>query len=269
MATQMVPLDGWHDVRNVNRHRDPRSSADPAPILLGLTGRSVAGRAAAAIALSLAEEWASSLEVLLELERESAIRQLLDCVRTGDTSLIVLGLRAVEGAASFANETVLRVMRRASVPVLAVPALGERPRRAVAAIDFSAPSMKAARMALRVLQPGGTLLLAHVQPDFTGASDESDIALSYRRGIHGAFVSLVKELAASHRVRLEPYVLEGAPLPALRTLVERAGATLVALGTSRGDHLSPRQLSPMIATLVREGRLSLISAPPRTHGEPR
>jgi nucleotide-binding universal stress UspA family protein len=64
------------------------------------------------------------------------------------------------------SETALGVLRRAGCPVLAVPAGGAATfRRAVAAVDFSAASVRAAEAAAALLEPDATLALVHVRPE--------------------------------------------------------------------------------------------------------
>jgi len=180
------------------------------------------------------------------------------------SSLIVIGLRDPSERAPFlVDEAVMRVMRRACVPVLAVASgTTQRPRNAVAAVDFSASSLNAARMALRVIEPGGTLFLAHVQPDFTSArADSEEIALSYLRGIAGAFDNLLRELAPESKARIEAVVLDGSPMGELTAFADQVGATLIAVGTGRKEITASHGLARLATALLRERKHSVLSAP--------
>jgi nucleotide-binding universal stress UspA family protein len=80
--------------------------------------------------------------------------------------IVVVGLGDHGAAARFlGNETALRLMRVSEVPVLAVDSkLRELPRRIVVAMDFSEPSIEAARLALEIAAPGAIVTLVHVVP---------------------------------------------------------------------------------------------------------
>lgn len=244
------------------RREAPAHRAASDRIVLALDGRP-SGNAAAAVGHALAREWGASVHVLSEHGR--ALDGVVDCARTNHASLVVLGLTPLhdydcEPSAAIA----LRLMRRAGAPVLAVAAArSERPRCAIAVIDFSGPSLDAARLAARVLQPGGTLYLAHVQPDFSSAcSCSAEISRVYRRGISGVFESLVRNLSPVGNVRLEPVVLDGAPLAELNRLAERVGAEMLALGAADREIDAARGLLRLTMDVLREGRLSVLSVPP-------
>src|SRR5262245_53698181 len=65
----------------------------------------------------------------------------------------------------FGDETVLRLLRVAPVPVFAVSSsFAGAPHRIVVALDFSETSIRAARMALELAAEGATIYLAHVGP---------------------------------------------------------------------------------------------------------
>src|SRR5262245_41608110 len=65
----------------------------------------------------------------------------------------------------FGDETALRLLRIAPVPVLAVASnFAGAPRRIVVALDFSEASIRAARMAVELAGEGATIYLAHVGP---------------------------------------------------------------------------------------------------------
>ena len=242
------------------------SSAPRSPILLAVDGTSSAG-GAVAVAVAVAREWHASLHVLSVADQldDDAVRQVLECARTNEAALMVLGLAASDGVSSISSERVLRVMRRAAAPVLAVlSSQTQQPRHAIAAIDFGPASVSAARLALGIVQPGGTLYLAHVEPDFTSArADSAAIAASYRRGIDGAFTAFIRELDPPETVRIQPVVLDGAPLSALEQLADRVDADLIALGARCRNPSASQPLPRLTAAFLRARRVSVLSAPPR------
>ncbi len=190
--------------------------------------------------------------------------------RRRGAGLIVVGLRP-HGTLDrlFRDETALLVVRSAAVPVLAVtPQLAGLPRRVIAAVDFSRASLDAARAALSVIGDGGTLLLAHVQPEI-GFTPESagDYDHRYAQGVAGAFERLREQLDVPAGVSVETVALRGEPTTELLALVDRTGADLVAVGSQGGapERGAPHRpaLGSVTRALVRAGRTSLLVAPPR------
>ena len=85
--------------------------------------------------------------------------------RAGATMIVAgLGRHRVTDRV-FGDETALRLVRLADVPVFAAAnGLTHAPRRIVVAVDFSETSLRAARLALEVAASNATLYLAHVAP---------------------------------------------------------------------------------------------------------
>ena len=184
---------------------------------------------------------------------------------------IVIGLRP-HGTLDrlFRDETALLVMRNAAVPVLAVtPALADLPRRVVAAVDFSRASLDAVRAALSVVGDGGTLFLAHVQPEIDFAPEAAEeYGAMYTQGVSSAFARLERQLDVPAGVSVEPVLLRGTATGELRALADRVGADLIALGSQ--SHAPARlSLGGVTQALAREGRVSLLVVPPTVHTEPR
>jgi|SRR5947207_1653460 len=195
-----------------------------------------------------------------EIDRGNAVTHLIGCATSRSAALILLGLHhSSEPTPVFVDETALRVLRRSRVPVLAVTsAVTELPRTAVAAIDFTPASRQVARAALGVLRPGGTLLLAHVQPGFsTSATRAEGVQLSYENGVMACFERLVRELALPPFMRVEIVVLQGAPLDELSALAERVEADLIAVGTGR----SSEGVARLATGLLRQRRHTILAVP--------
>jgi nucleotide-binding universal stress UspA family protein len=91
---------------------------------------------------------------------------IAEAAATYGPALVVLGLgRHAPVDRLLGSEVALDVLRRAACPVLAVPADGAAAfHRGVAAVDFSAASVRAAESAVELLAPDGTLALVHVRP---------------------------------------------------------------------------------------------------------
>jgi nucleotide-binding universal stress UspA family protein len=188
-----------------------------------------------------------------------------------DAGLVVMGVRRHDFIERvLRDETTLTVMRRAPCPVLGVtPALSGLPRRGVVGVDFGRASASAARAALSVLAPDGTLLLAHVQPPRThGGEDAEGAAVVRDLGVDAAFKRLVGELGADERTTVEPIVVECVPgvgtAGELLALADRARADLLAVGSQRHGRVDRWLLGSVTTDLARDGRHSLLVVPP--HG---
>ena len=200
----------------------------------------------------------------IEINEGCALTRLVDCAMSSRAELIVLGLRTQhERAPMFCDDTALRVIRRTTMPVLAVtPDACAQPRRAIAAIDFSPASVAAARAALKVLQPGATLLLAHLPPDLNSAGSRADgIASTYSHANSFAFEPLASELVPRRCVSIATVQLEGSLVEGLAELADQADADLIAVGTGRRD-LTTFNGAPHPATALLHLRRRTILAVP-------
>lgn len=194
----------------------------------------------------------------------SVAATLVDASAADDVQLLVIGLPSRAGGRAPRDDVALSILRRSRKPVLAVaPTLRVPPKVAIAAIDFTRSSLYAARAAARLLAPGGTLFLAHVQPQLERA--EGSLQVVYAQGIVAAFGRLVHELGTPDGVDVQPVILQGNPRDELNALADRVEADLIALGTSAPDpsRLNGGRLS---AALLRAATRSLLVAPADSNG---
>jgi nucleotide-binding universal stress UspA family protein len=178
--------------------------------------------------------------------------------RTGGADLIVIGLgphgvmdRALGG------ETALQLVQIASTPVLAVP-VGARtlPRRVVAAIDFTATSVRAARTAVQCLTAGDALDLVHVLPERLPAPSEpqaTDGGVRLRE--------LASQLVVPSGVEVVAVELRGDPARSLLAYVETSGADLVALGSHGYGWWKRLALGTVASKVVRLATRAVLVAP--------
>jgi nucleotide-binding universal stress UspA family protein len=180
--------------------------------------------------------------------------------------MVIVGLRTHSVLERvFRDETALRVMRRATTPVLAVtPGLTELPRRIVVGVDFSRASLHAALAALPLLASGGTLSLVHVQPkaDFAAKEETEGLGVIYVQGVAAAFARLRDELRVPRDIKVETVYLEGDTPEQLLQFAERTGAELVAVGSQRHSTASRMLLGSVTTALARAARCSLLVTPP-------
>lgn len=161
------------------------------------------------------------------------------------------------------GETVLRVLRLATVPVLAAaPELVELPRRIVVGVDFSAYSLRAARAALTLAAPDAVVYLAHVVPrlELLAAGLESWDA-NYERALPLAFARVAERLGAVSDVQLEPVTLRGNAGNALIEFAAAARADLVVAGSHGYGFINRLILGSVATKLVRGATCSVLCVP--------
>jgi nucleotide-binding universal stress UspA family protein len=185
------------------------------------------------------------------------------------SSLIVIGLHE-EGAVSrwLSRETLLRVIHLAHVPVLAVPAaVSAQPRLAVAAVDFSDFSLRAAHQALAELAPGARLHLIHVSPAPAALEHwmvSLDWLMVYRADAERRLKALAATLESAGPVAVEVHVRSGDAGREILGLAEQLGADLIAAGSHGAGFLGRLLMGSVSGTLVHDARCSLLIAPPQT-----
>jgi nucleotide-binding universal stress UspA family protein len=200
----------------------------------------------------------------VEIEIGDRVATIAAGAEGGHAGLILVGLGAHGLSARLrVRETSLRLIRLASVPVLAVPsdAWGV-PHSALVGLDFTASSERAARAALDLLGREGTLYLAHVAPrvsvpgsDSRGEPAEGEAALARIRAIEA-------RLAVPRGVRVEHVLLYGEPATELLAFAEERRVQLVAAGNHGRSALGRLMLGSVSTRLVRSAHCWLLVAPP-------
>lgn len=239
------------------------SVAASADLLLGYGAVEVAKREVQADLLRALQEPAD-WPVRVAAGMQGAV--IIDIARETGAALVVMGLRPRSVLRRAAREqTVLRVLRDAEVPVLATTVdLVEQPQRIVVGVDFGRAGLCAARAALAVLADGGMILLTYVQPrQYPRSEDNEGIGVIHAQGVAGAFARLREELAAPASVRVETAVLEGDPSAELAALADRAMAHAIAVGSRRHALVDRLVLGSVTADLAHRADRSLLVVPPR------
>jgi nucleotide-binding universal stress UspA family protein len=174
-------------------------------------------------------------------------------------SLVILG---VEPRKPDGNTTAVELLHLVDIPVL-VAREGKVPRTAVVGVDFRPSSLRAAREAVRLLGPSGTLHLVHIQPslDFPAASvwDWGDC---YEGAVSVGFDRLMTELGdALATVTTRTHTRAGDPATELLELVEELDADLLAIG-SDGYACNGRVVVGRVARrLVADPPVALLAMP--------
>jgi nucleotide-binding universal stress UspA family protein len=205
----------------------------------------------------------------------SPARVIVDEATRLGAELVLMGIRRHDFAERvLRDETTLAVMRRSPCSVLGVaPSLHGLPLRAVVGIDFGRASVHAARAALSVLAPEGSLLLAFIQPPHADpAEGDEGMAVVRELGVDAAFRRLVGELAPGRGVIVEPVVVRCMPgagtAGELLALGDRVGADLLAVGSQQHGRINRLLLGSVTTDLARDGRHSLLVVPPRRDRAP-
>ncbi len=163
----------------------------------------------------------------------------------------------------FGAETTLATLRESTVPILAVGAdFPDRPRHAVVGMDFSAASVVAAQLALRLIGPTGELSLVHVRPRFEHPSaDWQAWDVEYGRTLPPLFEQLRAHLNAASSVALETITVRGDAAPALLALAQQTNADLIAVGTQRHSLFERLMVGSVATRVLRTSQCAVLAVP--------
>lgn len=194
---------------------------------------------------------------------------IAEAARDCRASLIVLGTGRHDLAGRIFGEVVLRTIRRAPCPVLAVPAHPfdaadfAPPRIAVAAIDFSAASLVSAQAALDLLATDGTLYLVHVwQHPILEPIPEPMHEAALEASLRARLDAVCGSLDTGGRdVTILTAAIVGVPGDALSDFARTRGAALIAAGRQGHGMLELLFVGRVTTALVREAPCSVLVTP--------
>lgn len=181
--------------------------------------------------------------------------------------LIVMGLhRHAAVGRAIGRDTVYEVMALGGIPVLAVrEPLTALPRSVVVAVDFSRASIRAARLARRLVDDGGVMHLLFIEPAMLNAASESDegLRLIQTKGVEAMFNELVSDLQPDSSVTINTVVRTGGnPAAEIMRFCETVNADLVAIGSQRHRFLERLLLGSTARSVAADGRWPLLVTPP-------
>lgn len=270
-AKGMAQRDAWAPQAITIIEPLPISVADvavgpPAPVYQQAVSESLIGLVRRQLRRSGGAGW----KLLVDFGRIAP--SIVRVAREQGAELVVLGLGRHGRLARWVGaETAARVARHASVPVIAVDGAARKlPRTAIAAVDFGASSVRAAREALALLQPGGRLHLLHVgwAMDGNSARDahwEDTYALGVERGFERLLAQL-RERGGDQRVAITTEFRRG---PIIETTLAAAGeldADVIALGSHSQNIVDRMVIGFTPAAILRAARCSVLIAPPDGQG---
>lgn len=207
---------------------------------------------------------------LLDVRSGPPALEITEAARARHASLIVInsGRHGVIDRL-LREEMSMQVIRHTDTPVLAVAEGDVRPfRHALVGMDFSAASIRAAIMALALLEPqedtGATLTLVHVQPSL----DEPPSILAawtveYEDRMR-AMMKRVKALLgplAPARVRIESVMHAGTVAGSLHAMALHSSADLIAVGTRSAGWLDRIVVGSVATSVLRHSTVSVLVAP--------
>jgi nucleotide-binding universal stress UspA family protein len=202
----------------------------------------------------------------VEVRLGAPARTLAEQARDRGASLLVMGIgRHNPLDRLFGTEVTLSTLRESSTPILAVGATYQGPQHVVVGLDFSPCSIRAAQIALRLLEKEGRLTLVHVRPRFEHPSSEWQVwDAEYGRTLPPLFDSVRARLNVPDDVLLETVTLRGDPANSLLAYAQQAGADMVAVGTQRHSLLERIMVGSVASRLLRTARgCSVLAVPAR------
>jgi nucleotide-binding universal stress UspA family protein len=234
--------------------------APPAPIYYETLMESAAGlvqrqvRRYGGATWNLLVEFGRSAPTITRLAKEQGAR------------IIVIGLgRHGKLARLFGAETATRVARQSDVPVLAVAGSArELPRTALVAMDFGESSVRAAREAIALLQPGGRLHLLHVRWAMNGeTAPDTDWERTYALGVEQGFKRLVHQLGHDNKeIEITTELRLGKVIETTLKVAKEIDADVIAVGSHNQSFVDRMVIGFTPAYLLRAARCSVLVAPP-------
>lgn len=162
------------------------------------------------------------------------------------------------------SEMTLRIVRAATVPVLATAeGAVAAPTRAVAGLDFSRSSMRAATAAARLLGPDHSIQLVHVPPigQLPGVDDASWRA-RYERAARRRLDTIARGVHRATGVHVAGTICYGDPAAELLTMAEEMDADLIAIGAQHHGRVERILLGTVTTKILRAARCSVLVTPP-------
>jgi nucleotide-binding universal stress UspA family protein len=200
----------------------------------------------------------------VDVQLGSPSRLLATEARRRHASVLVMGIgRHNPLDRLFGTETTLATLRESRVPVLAVgPNFPAQPIHAVVGLDFSVASVRAARLATRLVAPNGRLTLLHVRPRFEHPSDDWQAwDADYGRSLPPLFDQVRAQLAPPAGVIVETVTVRGDPASSLLSYAQQAQCDLIAVGTQRHSFLERLVVGSVTTRVLRTTRCGVLAVP--------
>jgi len=194
-----------------------------------------------------------------------AVPAIVRAAHEMNAQLIVLGLgQHGRFARLFGAETAARVARHTDIPILAVHARARGlPNVALAAVDFSDSSVRAAREALALLEPPGRLHLVHVKWSYNMTSlANSEWERAYAVGVEDEFARLRAKLGERRGIEITTALLTGGVIEHVLDEAKSIKSDLIALGSHSQNVFDRLMIGSTPAQVLRAAPCSVLVAPP-------
>jgi len=179
--------------------------------------------------------------------------------------LILIGLGQHSRLARlFGAETAARLARHTDIPILAVHPRAKRlPGVALAAVDFSDSSVRAAREALALLEPPGRLHLVHVKWSYNTTSfADSEWERAYTVGAEDEFARLRAKIGERQGISITTGLLTGNVIENVLDEAKSIRASVIALGSHSQNVFDRLMIGSTPAQVLRAASCSVLIAPP-------
>jgi nucleotide-binding universal stress UspA family protein len=211
----------------------------------------------------LGRVWNVPFDASVEVYDGDPATTIANVAHESNASMIVSGLgrhRVMDRL--FGDETALRLIRVAAVPVLAVGGqFTAAPTRIVVAIDFSETSLRAARLALELAAPAATIYLAHVAPRDATLYDWNGWGSNYKQDAGEGLQRMREQLRVPAYMIVQRVLLQGDPATELLAFAASVNADLIATG-SHGHGFVARMLIGSVTTrILRCSTCSVLTVP--------
>jgi nucleotide-binding universal stress UspA family protein len=216
-----------------------------------------------AVREQLGRVWDVPLDAAVEVYDGDPATMIANLAHESNASMIVCGLgrhRVMDRM--FGDETALRLIRVAAVPVLAVGGqFAAAPARIVVAIDFTETSLRAARLALELAAPSATIYLAHVAPRDATLYDWNGWGSNYKQDAGEALQRMREQLRVPDDMIMQRVLLQGDPATEILAFAASVNADLIATG-SHGHGFVARMLIGSVTTrILRCSTCSVLTVP--------
>lgn len=188
----------------------------------------------------------------LDITDRAPIEAIVEQARRLRAGLIVMGLRrhgVLKRAIS--RDLLGEVVRVTRVPVLAIRAdFSSLPKRVVVAIDFREGSLRAARLARRLIADDGAMYLVHV------SRENSEMLRARLDGV-------IDELSPAPGMTMSSILLHGDVQSSIEGLAQAVSADLLAVGSNEHSLLDRLTTGSISMRLAHAARWSTLVVPSR------
>ena len=261
-----------HAVIHVVSVVDSRGAAVPPPLDIALAmgdatiGTAVHAEQAETVRAGLASAIGQRVDWPVRIMLGTPAASIVKEARHVGAALIIVGLRR-HGRLDrvVRDETTLNVMRHASCPVLGVTeGTHGLPTRVLVAMDFSEASIIATSTAQSIAGNNALFVLAYVAPPSTLGQEEGETAI-HDVGVRDGFARVAEGLRKDG-ITFDHLVLHQAikrtTAESLLEYADEARCDLLAAGSIRRGRLDRWIMGSVSTDLVRDGRRSVLIAPP-------